>query len=84
MKLKGDYSIDESGRYTVIFEDDSDVEWEVEFDIWIGKDYNCEETGRQLIGVDVQANCISDGFRIRTKALMEIVLEDHITNSFNL
>ena len=38
MKLKGDYSIDESGQYTVIFEDESGEEWEVEFNLWVDKE----------------------------------------------
>ena len=48
MKLKGNYDIDESGRYTVIFEDENGEEWEVEFNVWIDKEYHYEETGKFL------------------------------------
>ena len=84
MKLKGDYSIDESGRYTVIFEDENGEEWEVEFEIWIDKEYHYEETGRFLTDVNVQAKCMSPGLWIRVEVDMEIELEEYVTNSFNL
>ena len=84
MKLKGDYSIDESGRYTVIFKDESGGEWEVEFVIWIGKQYIYEETGRFLTDVTVTAKCFSPGFSIDEEVEMEIEFQEYITDSFNL
>ena len=84
MKLKGNYSIDESGRYTVIFEDESGEEWEVEFEIWVDKEYHYEETGKFLTDVNVQAKCMSPGFSIEEEVSMEMDLEEYITNSFNL
>lgn len=84
MKLKGDYDIDESGRYTVIFEDENGEEWEVEFEIWIDKEYTYEETGRQLVDVNVWLNCLSPGFSVNEQVDMEIELEEHIKNNFSL
>ena len=84
MKLKGNYDIDESGRYTVIFEDESGEEWEVEFKIWIDKRYRYEETGMFLADVNVTARCLSTGFWISDEADMEYELDEYITNSFNL
>ncbi len=84
MKLKGDYDITESGSYTVIFKDDNGEEWEVEFEAWIDKEYTYEETGRQLVDVNVWLNCLSPGFSVNEQADMEIALEDHIKNNFNL
>ncbi len=84
MKLKGDYNIDESGRYTVIFEDENGEDWEVEFELWIDKKYHYEETGKFLTDVNVQAKCMSPGFSIDEEVAMEIELEEYITNSFNL
>ncbi len=84
MKLKGNYDITESGKYIVIFEDESGEEWEVEFVIWIGKQYNYEETGKQLIDVDMWINCLSPGFSISEQVAMEVELKEYITDSFNL
>ena len=84
MKLKGNYDIDESGQYTVIFEDENGEEWEVEFDIWINKKYTYEETGRFLTDVFVQSECMSPGFYISEWADMEFELEEYVINSFNL
>lgn len=84
MKLKGNYSIDESGRYTVVFEDQNGEEWEVEFEIWIDKEYHYEETGKFLTDVNVQAKCLSPGFSFNEQVDMEIALEEYITNGFNL
>mgnify|MGYP000963953965 FL=1 len=84
MKLKGNYDITESGRYTVIFEDENGEEWEVEFELWIDKEYHYEETGRFLIDVNVQAKCLSPGFSIDEEVEMEISLQEYITDSFNL
>ncbi len=84
MKLKGDYDIDESGRYTVIFEDENGEEWEVEFEIWIDKEYTYEETGRQLVDVNVWLICLSPGFSVSERVDMEIELEEHIKNNFCL
>lgn len=82
MKLKGDCSIDESGRYTVIFEDKNGEE--VEFEIWIDKEYHYEETGRFLTDVNVHAKCLSPGFSIDEEVEMEMELEEYIYNSFNI
>ena len=82
MKLKGDCSIDESGRYTVIFEDKNGEE--VEFEIWIDKEYHYEETGRFLTDVNVHAKCLSPGFSIDEEVYMEIELEEYITDSFSM
>ena len=84
MKLKGDYNIDESGKYIIIFEDENGEEWEVEFDIWVDKEYHYEETGKFLTDVNVTAKCMSTGFSINEKVDMEIALEEHIKNNFNL
>lgn len=84
MKLKGNYDITESGKYIVIFEDESGEEWEVEFEAWIDKEYIYEETGRQLIDVSVCLNCLSPGFSVNEQVDMEIELEEYITDSFNL
>lgn len=84
MKLKGNYDIDESGRYIVIFEDENGEEWEVEFEIWINKKYTYEETGKFLTDVTVRAKCMSPGFWISEWWDMEMELEEYITNSFNL
>ena len=88
MKLKGNYDIDEAGRYTVIFEDKNGEEWEVEveveFEIWIDKEYHYEETGRFLTDVNVQAKCLSPGFSIDEEVYMEIELEEYIYNGFNI
>ena len=84
MKLKGNYDIDESGRYIVIFEDENGEEWEVEFEIWIDKEYNYEETGKFLTDVFVQSKCLSPGFYISQQFDMEMELDEYITNSFNL
>ena len=84
MKLKGDYDITESGRYTVIFEDESGEEWEVEFKIWINKEYHYEETGKLLTDVNVTAKCTDPGFTAEEEVSMEIDLEEYIYNSFNL
>lgn len=84
MKLKGNYSIDESGRYTVIFEDENGEEWEVEFSIWIGKEYVYEETGKFLKDVNVTAKCLSPGLEVEEEVSMEMALEEHIKNNFNL
>ncbi len=84
MKLKGCYDIDESGRYTVIFEDENGEEWEVEFEIWVDKEYNYEETGRFLIDVFVQSKCLSSGFSISEQVDMEFELDEYVTNIFNL
>ena len=84
MKLKGNYSIDESGRYIVIFEYENGEEWEVEFEIRIDKEYIYEETGRFLIDVFVQSKCLSHGFYINKWADMESELDEYVTNSFNL
>jgi hypothetical protein len=84
MKLKGDYSIDESGRYTVIFENENGEEWEVEFEIWVDKEYHYEETGKFLTDVNVQAKCMSPGFSIDEEVLMEMSLQEYIYNSFNI
>ena len=84
MKLKGDCSIDESGRYTVIFEDKNGEEWEVEFEIWVDKEYHYEETGKFLTDVNVQAKCLSPGFSIDEEVYMEIELEEYITDSFSM
>lgn len=83
MKLKGNYDIDESGRYTVIFEDENGEEWEVEFKIWINKEYHYEETGKFLTDVNVTAKCMDPGFTVEEVA-MEIELEEYIIDSFNL
>ena len=84
MKLKGDYSIDESGRHTVIFEDESNEEWEVEFELWIDKEYHYEETGKFLTDVNVTAKCMDPGFTVEEEVSMEMDLEEYITDSFNL
>ncbi len=84
MKLKGNYDIDESGRYTVMFEDDNGEEWEVEFELWIDRKYHYEETGRQLVDVNVWLNCLSPGFSVNEQVDMEIELEEHIKNNFSL
>ena len=84
MKLKGNYDITESGKYIVIFEDENGEEWEVEFDVWIDKVYNYEETGKFLTDVNVQAKCLSPGFSIDEEVEMEIELEEYVTNNFNL
>lgn len=84
MKLKGDYDITESGKYIVIFEDENGEEWEVEFEIWINKEYLSEETGRFLVDVFVQSKCLGPGFSISEEADMEYELDEYITNSFNL
>lgn len=84
MKLKGNYNITESGKYIVIFEDESSEEWEVEFDIWVDKEYHYEETGRFLTDVTVQAKCFSHGFSISEQVAMERALKEHIENNFNL
>lgn len=84
MKLKGNYSIDESGRYTVIFEDESGEEWEVEFKIWIDKEYRYEETGKFLTDVNVTAKCTNPGFTAEEEASMEMELEEYIYNNFDL
>lgn len=84
MKLKGDYNIKESGKYIIIFEDEAGEEWEVEFDLWIDKEYIHEETGKCLIDVNVQAKCLSPVFSIEEEVLMEIELEEYITDYFNL
>ena len=84
MKLKGSYSIDESGRYTVIFENENGEEWEVEFEIWVDKEYHYEETGKQLIGVNVQAKCLSPGFSIDEEVEMEMALQEYIYNNFSI
>ncbi len=84
MKLKGNYDIDEPGRYTVIFEDENGEEWEVEFEIWIDKEYHYEETGRFLTDVNVKAKCMSTGFSFYEQVDMEIELEEYIIDSFNL
>ena len=84
MKLKGNYSIDESGRYTVVFEDENGEEWEVEFEIWVDKEYHYEETGRFLTDVFVQSKCLSTEFSFREELDMEFELDEYVTNSFNL
>lgn len=84
MKLKGNYDITESGRYTVIFEDEEGEEWEVEFELWVDKEYHYEETGRCLIDVSVQSRCLSPGYSIEEEVSMEVALEEHIKNNFNL
>lgn len=84
MKLKGNYDITESGRYIVIFEDEEGEEWEVEFAIWIGKEYIYEETGRCLVDVNVTAKCMSPVFSIHKGVDMEVALEEHIENNFYL
>ncbi len=84
MKLKGNYDITESGRYTVIFEGQNGEEWEVEFEIWVDKEYHYEETGKFLTDVNVQAKCMSPGFSISEQFDMEIKLEEYIIDSFNL
>ena len=84
MKLKGNYDITESGKYIVIFEDETGEEWEVEFEIWIDKEYIYEETGRFLTDVTVMAKCMSPGFSIDEEVKMEIELQEYITSSFNL
>ena len=84
MKLKGNYVITESGKYIVIFEDENGEEWEVEFEIQIDKEYHYEETGKQLIDVNVWPNCLSPGFSINERVDMEVELKEYITNSFNL
>ena len=84
MKLKGDYDIDESGRYTVIFEDENGEEWEVEFKLWVDKEYHYEETGSFLTDVNVQIKCMSPGFSINEEVDMEIALEEHIKNNFSI
>ena len=84
MKLKGNYDIDEAGRYTVIFEDENGEEWEVEFEIWIDKEYHYEETGRFLTDVNVHAKCLSPGFSIDEEVYMEMAVEEYVANSFNL
>ncbi len=84
MKLKGNYNITESGKYTAIFEDENGEEWEVEFELRIDKEYNYEETGKFLTDVTVMAKCMSPGFRVREELDMEIELEEYITDSFNL
>jgi hypothetical protein len=84
MKLKGNYDITESGRYTVIFEDENGEEWEVEFELWIDKEYHYEETGRFLIDVNVQAKCLSPGFSIDEEVEMEISLQEYIYNNFSI
>lgn len=84
MKLKGCYDIDEAGHYTVIFEDESGEEWEVEFEIRIDKEYDYEETGRFLTDVFVQSKCLSTGFSFSEQVDMEFELDEYITNNFNL
>ena len=84
MKLKGNYDITESGRYTVIFEDENGEEWEVEFELWIDKEYHYEETGRFLTDVNVQAKCLSPGFSIDEEVEMEISLQEYIYNNFSI
>ena len=84
MKLKGDYNIDESGKYIIIFEDENGEEWEVEFEIWVDKEYHYEETGKFLTDVNVQAKCLSPGFSIDEEVYMEIELEEYITDSFSM
>lgn len=84
MKLKGDYSIDESWRYTVIFEDESGEEWEVEFDIWVDKEYHYEETGKFLTDVNVMAKCMDHGFTVEEEVSMEMDIEEYITDNFNI
>lgn len=84
MKLKGNYDIDESGRYTVIFEDGDGEEWEVEFELWIDKEYHHEETGKFLTDVNVKAKCLSPGFSIDEEVEMEMELQEYIIDSFNL
>lgn len=84
MKLKGNYNITESGKYIVIFEDENGEEREVEFWIWVDKEYHYEETGKQLIGVNVQAKCMDHGFTVEEEVSMEMALEKHIENNFSL
>ena len=87
MKLKGNYDIEESGRYTIIFENENGEEWEeyeVEFKIWITKEYIKEETGKYLTGVDVTAKCSDPGFTVEEETSMEVELEEYIYNNFNL
>lgn len=84
MKLKGNYDIEYSGKYIVIFEDDNGEEWEVEFEVWINKEYIYEETWKFLTGVFVQTKCLSHGFTIEEEVQMEMELEEYITDSFNL
>lgn len=84
MKLKGNYYIDESGRYTVIFVYESGEECEVEFELWIDKEYDYEETGKFLTDVNVTAKCMSTGFSINEQVDMEMTLEEYIIDSFNL
>ena len=84
MKLKGSYDIDESGRHTVIFEDENGEEWEVEFEIWVDKEYHYEETGKFLTDVNVTAKCMDTGFTIEEEVSMEITLEEYITDSFSI
>lgn len=84
MKLKGNYDITESGRYTVIFEHENCEEWEVDFEIWVDKEYHYEETGRFLTDVNVQAKFLSTGFSIDEEVDMEVALEEYVINSFNL
>lgn len=84
MKLKGNYDIDESGRYTVMFEDDNGEEWEVEFEIWIDKEYHYEETGKFLTDVNVTAKCMDPGFSVEEEVSMEMDLEEYIYNNFSI
>lgn len=84
MKLKGNYDIEYSGKYIVIFEDESGEEWEVEFEIWINKEYHYEETGRFLTDVNVTVKYMDTGFTIEEEVSMKMELEDHIYDNFNL
>ena len=84
MKLKGNYDITESGEYIVIFEDETGEEWEVEFNLWVDKEYDYEETGSFLTDVNVQAKCKSPGFLISEEVGMEMEIEEYITSNFNL
>lgn len=84
MKLKGYYDITESGRYTVIFENENGEEWEVEFKIWITKEYIYDEIWRYLTDIDVTAKCTDPGFTPEEQVSMEVELEEYIYNNFDL
>lgn len=84
MKLKGNYNIEDSGKEIIIFENEEGEELEVEFELWIDKEYIYEETGRFLVDVDVTAKCKDSGFTIEEEVEMEMAVEEYVTNSFNL
>ena len=90
MRLINIPEIEESGVYTIdAISDTGGVEYELDFNVTILKDYEPAYSGEDLIGhdlvdIDVYTMCKSDFLPTRERLELSEQLEKHIIEYFNL